>query len=83
MDKSVYVNFQQYGLQKPELMVGDASYGRFRSVAGAASASASASSSAGSSAGWLDAIVTDPPYGIRAKSKKVGGTRDKEALEKT
>ena len=33
--------------------------------------------------GWLDAIVTDPPYGIRAKSKKVGVKKEEDKKEVT
>ena len=51
-------NFAQYGLPRPAgLLLADASAPPFRAVPG----------------GWLDAILADPPYGVRAGGRKVGG----------
>ncbi|CAD7971331.1 unnamed protein product [Amoebophrya sp. A25] len=52
--KDIYMNFYQYKLKRPEIVVTDNSRKPWRQTRP-----------------WLDAIVTDPPYGIRAASKKV------------
>jgi len=57
-DESIYKNFEQYGLVRPELIRSDNSifhrhyYPSMQSI--------------------FDAIVTDPPYGIRAGARKSG-----------
>ncbi|CAD7940685.1 unnamed protein product [Amoebophrya sp. A120] len=53
--KDVFMNFYQYHLKRPEIVVTDNARKPWRTR----------------SCGWLDAIVTDPPYGIRAASRKV------------
>lgn len=58
----VFTNFLQYGLRLPEVVLCDNARQPWRQVA----------------TGWADAIITDPPYGIRAASKKQG--REGEAL---
>ncbi|KAH7700369.1 Protein Y71F9AL.1 [Aphelenchoides avenae] len=63
-DHSVLANFQQYGLERRFLgiLIGDASrHGLWRSSAD----------------GYVDAIVADPPYGVREKGRKVGNKKRK------
>eukprot|EP00928_Gymnodinium_smaydae_P035546 TRINITY_DN2499_c0_g8_i1.p1 TRINITY_DN2499_c0_g8~~TRINITY_DN2499_c0_g8_i1.p1 ORF type:complete len:603 (+),score=145.12 TRINITY_DN2499_c0_g8_i1:182-1990(+) len=59
----VFVNFEQYNLLRPDIVVCDAAMRPWRDTG----------------AGWLDCIVTDPPYGVRAASKKQG--RDPSAAD--
>ncbi|CAE8645441.1 unnamed protein product [Polarella glacialis] len=53
---NIFTNFVQYGKPMPDVVVCDNCMPPFRVVPG----------------GWLDCIVTDPPYGVRASAKKVG-----------
>ncbi|CAJ1372995.1 unnamed protein product [Effrenium voratum] len=53
---NIFTNFVQYGLPSPEVVVCDNAMPPWRPVPG----------------GWLDFIVTDPPYGVRAGAKKQG-----------
>eukprot|EP00927_Polykrikos_kofoidii_P075094 TRINITY_DN7114_c0_g1_i1.p1 TRINITY_DN7114_c0_g1~~TRINITY_DN7114_c0_g1_i1.p1 ORF type:complete len:687 (-),score=146.36 TRINITY_DN7114_c0_g1_i1:152-2212(-) len=54
--KHIYTNFMQYGFPLPEVVICDAAARPWRRV----------------DCGWVDCIVTDPPYGVRAGSKKQG-----------
>merc|ERR1712137_1510094 len=51
--KDIIQNFYQYGLKRPDLVNCDMSVSCWR----------------GAAEGWLDGIITDPPYGIRAASR--------------
>lgn len=53
---NIFPNFVQYDLPSPEVVVCDNAMPCWRQPAG----------------GWLDFIVTDPPYGVRAGAKKQG-----------
>lgn len=56
-------NFDEYGLHHPlGILRGDNSMPPLRAC----------------SSGWFDAIVTDPPYGVRAGGRKAGGRRRAE-----
>jgi len=56
--ENIYSNFKQYGLPRPDLIRSDnAIYHRHFAC---------------HAEPWVDAIVTDPPYGIRAGAKKSG-----------
>ena len=63
-------NFNEYQLQQPfGLVRGDVSRPPYRNVCGGG----------GSGDGFFDAVVCDPPYGVRAGGRKCGGrTRDKD-----
>lgn len=63
--KDIYMNFYQYGLKLPEILVLDNANSPWKN------ASAPRTDSKKKTTPWLNAIVTDPPYGIRAASKKV------------
>jgi len=54
--RHIFTNFLQYELPTPEIVICDTSVPPWRHPA----------------TGWLDCIVTDPPYGVRAASKKQG-----------
>eukprot|EP00929_Paragymnodinium_shiwhaense_P068886 TRINITY_DN34735_c0_g1_i1.p1 TRINITY_DN34735_c0_g1~~TRINITY_DN34735_c0_g1_i1.p1 ORF type:complete len:654 (-),score=116.65 TRINITY_DN34735_c0_g1_i1:69-2030(-) len=56
--RDIFTNFYQYDLAKPEIVVCDSSSRPWRRT----------------SQGWLDCIVTDPPYGVRAGTRKPGKT---------
>merc|ERR1719454_390576 len=62
-EKHIYTNFLQYGFPLPEIVISDNARSPFRHP----------------SSGWLDCIVTDPPYGVRAASKKQGREDGKTA----
>eukprot|EP00434_Breviolum_minutum_P036192 symbB.v1.2.032062.t1/scaffold3798.1/size50166/2 len=53
---NIFTNFVQYDLPSPEVVVCDNAMPCWRQPRG----------------GWLDFIVTDPPYGVRAGAKKQG-----------
>ncbi|CAK9022379.1 unnamed protein product [Durusdinium trenchii] len=53
---NIFTNFVQYDLPSPDVVVCDNAMPCWRQPAG----------------GWLDFIVTDPPYGVRAGAKKQG-----------
>jgi tRNA (guanine10-N2)-methyltransferase len=57
-NKSIMVNAKQYDLEKRILdnLVFDCAHHPFREVGN----------------GWFDAIITDPPYGVRAGAKIIG-----------
>ena len=59
---SVRDNFKQYKLKQPEILCSDLSVNMFRSPGH----------------GWIDAIVCDPPYGVRAGARKSGRAEGKE-----
>lgn len=59
--RDIFTNFMQYGLPLPEVVICDNSRTPWRKV----------------DCGWCDCIVTDPPYGVRAASKRQGRTPDK------
>lgn len=59
---SVRDNFRQYKLKQPEILCSDLSCNQWRSNA----------------AGFVDAIVCDPPYGVRAGARKSGRAEGKE-----
>lgn len=68
--RDIFTNFLQYALPSPEVVVCDNASRPWRIV----------------DAGWLDCIVTDPPYGVRAASKKQGrepGSRVVEILDRS
>ena len=86
-DSNIFTNFQQYNLPPPCILRADNSRrgnvfrnashwsGGSSSGSGGSSSSSSSSSSSGSIAlqqPFLDAIVCDPPYGVRAGAKKCG-----------
>merc|ERR1712232_452201 len=50
----IFTNFMQYALPTPEIVICDAACRPWREP----------------SCGWLDCIVTDPPYGVRARMKQ-------------
>merc|ERR1712232_1317521 len=54
--KDIFTNFMQYNLPLPEIVICDAAMLPWRYV----------------DSGWVDCIVTDPPYGVRAGMKKQG-----------
>jgi tRNA (guanine10-N2)-methyltransferase len=54
----VFTNFHHYALPLPEIMIMDISTLQFQSMS--------------EQRPILDAIVCDPPYGVRAKSQKAG-----------
>jgi len=56
----IFTNFMQYSMPLPEVVICDASACPWRRTA----------------CGWVDCIVTDPPYGVRAASKKQGRNPD-------
>ena len=61
-------NFQEYGLQEPVgLIRGDVSMPSLRENVGNCNASCAG--------GYFDAIICDPPYGVRAGGRKSGGRR--------
>eukprot|EP00931_Biecheleriopsis_adriatica_P103833 TRINITY_DN78623_c0_g1_i1.p1 TRINITY_DN78623_c0_g1~~TRINITY_DN78623_c0_g1_i1.p1 ORF type:complete len:605 (-),score=137.00 TRINITY_DN78623_c0_g1_i1:111-1925(-) len=65
---NIFTNFVQYRMPKPEVVVCDNAMPPWREVP----------------VGWLDFIVTDPPYGVRAASKKQGrepGSHHKEVKD--
>lgn len=67
--KDIYTNFLQYDLALPEYVLCDMAALPWRPVSG----------------GWVDSIVTDPPYGVRAGAKKQGreaGHHHKEVKDK-
>ncbi|KAK1936299.1 putative RNA methylase [Babesia divergens] len=55
----VYTNFKHYGMPMPEMLRFDNRYSVWRSMAHPRQHSKE----------WVDAIITDPPYGIRASAK--------------
>jgi tRNA G10 N-methylase Trm11 len=58
LSHSIWENFELYGLEKPEIIrLDNHLFGRHYSFA---------------FSNFFDAIVTDPPYGIRAGAKKSG-----------
>lgn len=59
-ERDIFTNFVHYGLPNPEVVICDNSVRPWR-IPGA---------------GWVDCIVTDPPYGVRAASKKQGRKGD-------
>mmetsp|Transcript_106604 Transcript_106604/g.270726 ORF Transcript_106604/g.270726 Transcript_106604/m.270726 type:complete len:614 (-) Transcript_106604:44-1885(-) len=61
--RDIFTNFVQYKLQLPEIVVCDNSTRPWRRL----------------DVGWCDCIVTDPPYGVRAASKKQGRDPGKAA----
>eukprot|EP00392_Amoebophrya_sp_AT5.2_P013279 g13397.t1 len=71
--KDVFMNFYQYGLKRPEIVVTDNARGPWRT-------SSSSGVDRKNQKPWLDAIVTDPPYGIRAASKKVGHSGESDKI---
>ncbi|CAE8605046.1 unnamed protein product [Polarella glacialis] len=62
---NVFTNFVQYGNTPPDVVVCDNSMSPYRKVP----------------QGWLDCIVTDPPYGVRAASKKSGRDPNRRQVE--
>lgn len=56
LGKDIFTNFAQYGMLMPDIVVCDNSSRPWREL----------------TRGWCDCIVTDPPYGVRAASKKQG-----------
>jgi len=58
MGRNAASNFAQYGLPRPEMVRSDALAPAFRELPD----------------GFFDAIITDPPYGIRAGARKPGGS---------
>ncbi|KRW99340.1 hypothetical protein PPERSA_02452 [Pseudocohnilembus persalinus] len=59
----IMINFEQYNLQKPEILRMDCFSTGFKSH------------------GKFDAIITDPPYGIRATSRKSGKNQNIDEFE--
>lgn len=55
--RDIFTNFMQYGFPLPEVVLCDNSRPPWRCPP---------------CAGWVDCIVTDPPYGVRATCKKQG-----------
>lgn len=55
-ERHIFTNFLQYELPTPEIVICDTAVPPWRNC----------------SSGWLDCIVTDPPYGVRAGAKKQG-----------
>eukprot|EP01068_Selenidium_serpulae_P002132 Selendium_serpulae@DN2217_c0_g1_i3.p2 len=62
----IFVNFESYGQRRPEILRSDNAARVYR-----ASRKNSSSDEAKASP-WADAIVTDPPYGIRAGARQSG-----------
>ncbi|CAE7459239.1 trmt11 [Symbiodinium natans] len=61
---NIFTNFVQYGFPSPEVVVCDNAMPPWRGVA----------------RGWLDFIITDPPYGVRAGAKKSGRDETKKQV---
>jgi tRNA (guanine10-N2)-methyltransferase len=61
---NIFSNFEQYGLDKPEILRLDSCSTVFRSE------------------GMFDAIICDPPYGLRAGAREVGGKANPTDLMK-
>jgi tRNA (guanine10-N2)-methyltransferase len=61
----IFTNFIQYSLPTPEIVICDAACRPWRET----------------NSGWLDCIVTDPPYGVRAGMKKQGRDPAVQAVE--
>jgi len=69
-NKNVFDNFAQYGLPPPEIVRADNHMRPWTGARGGVSGDEG-------DPGWLDSIVADPPYGIRAGGRKsqAGGKR--------
>ncbi|CAE7631719.1 trmt11 [Symbiodinium microadriaticum] len=61
---NIFTNFVQYGFSSPEIVVCDNAMPPWRAV----------------KPGWLDFIITDPPYGVRACAKKSGRDEAKKKV---
>ncbi|CAE7840084.1 trmt11 [Symbiodinium sp. CCMP2592] len=61
---NIFTNFVQYGFPSPEIVVCDNAMPPWRAV----------------KPGWLDFIITDPPYGVRAGAKKSGRDEAKKKV---
>eukprot|EP00439_Symbiodinium_sp_Y106_P055206 s2696_g7.t1 len=61
---NIFTNFVQYGFPSPEIVVCDNAMPPWRVV----------------TPGWLDFIITDPPYGVRAGAKKSGRDEAKKKV---
>lgn len=59
-ERHIFTNFYQYGLPTPEIVICDTSVPPWREA----------------NRGWLDCIITDPPYGVRAAMKRQGRAED-------
>lgn len=99
--KDIYLNFYQYGLRRPEIVVADNTRSPWRTVssspstvgpvvAGVAAVQEKTPSpeqedpaKSITPGGWLDCIVTDPPYGIRAASKRVKDDGQREVYDRS
>lgn len=75
---SVFDNFKQYKLQPPEILCADLSLNGWRDTTPAAIAAATAGFNSENGGGFVDAIVCDPPYGVRAGARKLGRAEGKE-----
>jgi len=62
---NVMNNFKQYQMKRPEIVCCDMSHNIWRGQQG-------------ESKGFIDAILSDPPYGVRAGARKLGRAEDKE-----
>lgn len=63
--RDIFTNFVQYKLRLPEVVICDNARRPWRRV----------------HVGWCDCVVTDPPYGIRAASKKQGRDQSNGPVE--
>lgn len=59
-ERHIFTNFYQYELPTPEIVICDTSVPPWRDT----------------QCGWLDCIITDPPYGVRAAMKRQGRAGD-------
>jgi hypothetical protein len=66
---TVVSNFQQYGLPRPELILGDASVPMFRADKHKLDGPVNDAALEGY---VFDAIICDPPYGVRAGARRTG-----------
>jgi len=70
---SVFDNFKQYKLAPPEILCADLSINLWRTHGGTSNARAKQPLSPG----FVDAIVCDPPYGVRARARRLGRAEKK------
>jgi tRNA (guanine10-N2)-methyltransferase len=70
---TVLDNFKQYGFAPPEILCADLNHRVWRGGSGGGVGSGRA--------GWVDAIVSDPPYGVRAGARKLGRAPENKKLK--
>ena len=72
-NRNVFDNFRQYGLPQPEIVRADNHLRPWTGASGSLSLSPGGGASGDAQRGdpgWVDSIVADPPYGIRAGGRK-------------